>query len=103
MSPLLSAMRNGCSLLSVSIEIVVVFGGGIGRGFDVQPSPKLCQFHERSAGTDRSRCAKLVLKRFPNQFRFGFLLLFGCNRKSALQLLWQIYLFSDHRCIMYTI
>jgi hypothetical protein len=36
--------ENGCcSLLPVSIEVVViVFGGGVGRKGDVQPVPELC-------------------------------------------------------------
>src|SRR4051794_18369484 len=87
MSPLLSAMRNGCcSLLPVSIQVVVVLGGGIGRQADIQPSPELCELQERSPGTDGRPCSELVLKRFPNELRFGFPLLLGSNRKSALQL-----------------
>ena len=74
----------GGFLLPVSIEIVVVVGGGVRRQADVQPLPKLCELQERSAGTYRCSYPKLVRKRFPNELRFGFPLLLGSNRKSAL-------------------
>ena len=89
MSPLLSAMRNGCfALLPVSIEVVVMVGGGIGWQGDIQPSPKLCELQERSAGTDGRSCPELVRKRFPNQFRFRLLLLSGSNCESPPQFLY---------------
>ena len=88
MSPLLSATRKGCfALLLVSIEVIVVLGGGIRREADVQLSPKLCELQERSAGADGS-CRQLVRKRLSNQFRFRLLLLFGSNGKSPFQFFW---------------
>src|SRR5690242_8364734 len=62
MSPLLSAMRNGCfGLLPVSIEVIVVLGRGVRRQADVQPLPKLCQPQEACTGTHRRANPELVL------------------------------------------
>src|SRR5215217_2301046 len=71
-SPLLSAMINGCCLLlSVSIEIVVEFFRGILGQADVQPFPKLRQLQKRSTGRNGSCRPQLLFKGFPDKFRFG--------------------------------